>query len=204
VAADRIRMVPLAVAPVAAVDLRSLGLPAGARVIAAAGRLDASADGRTAVWAFDVLRYADPNLYLLLVGGDPGRGRLERLADALAFDDNRVRFAGPRADAAAMLAAADVVWVTATRGGVNVALEAMAAGRPVVAVRNSDLAGLVDDALVVPPTDRVRLAAVTNELFASPDRLAAAGGHGRAVAARHTVPAAADALAAALSDVRPA
>ena len=54
-----------------------------------------------------------------------------------------MRFTGSRPDAAGLLGLAEVVWVLGDRGGRNVALEALAACRPVIARRRPDLAEIL-------------------------------------------------------------
>jgi glycosyltransferase involved in cell wall biosynthesis len=159
---------------------RGLDVPPAGRLIVAAGRFDAASDLRSAVWAFDVVKYVVPDLHLVLVGDGPERPRVERFARSLGFDDYRVRFAGPRADLASVLGLAEVVWVTHRRGGVRNALLAMASGRPVVGFGTAELTEVITDGKtgrLVPVGDRVRLAAATAELLDSPD---AAGAVGRA------------------------
>lgn len=183
---DQLTVIPPGVSPPSgALDpcrfRRDLDIPDDGRLVIAAGRFDAEAGLRSAVWAFDVAKYAHPDLYLVLVGDGQDRRRVERFARGLGYDDYRVRFAGSRDDLPAVFALAEVVWVTHERGGVQTALEALAAGVPVVAVNTPDLAATVEDgvsARLVPPADRVRLAAVTHELLGSPAearRLADAG-----------------------------
>lgn len=162
---------------------RSLDIPDSARLVIAAGAFDVDSGLKTAVWAFDVAKYAAPDLHLVLIGDGPERDRLSRFAKALGFDDFRVRFAGTRPDAAALLGLAEVVWVTHTHGGVELALAAMAAGRPVVAARTPDLAEVIEDGVMgrlVDATDRVRLAAITNELLETPEVAARLGAAARA------------------------
>jgi glycosyltransferase involved in cell wall biosynthesis len=83
------------------------------------------------------------------------------------------------------------VWVTHAVGGCKFTLEAMAAGRPVVAMRNLDLEGLIDGAngILVPPGDAVRMAAVTSGLLANTDRIATTGAAGKRTAKTFTVSA---------------
>ncbi|OWK46636.1 glycosyltransferase [Fimbriiglobus ruber] len=191
----RVVLIPPAVATPYETDgaafRRSLDIPPDGRLILAAGRFDAAAGLKTAVWAFDVVKYAAPNLYLVLVGDGPERERLTRFGKALGFDDYRVRFAGTRPDVPALLTQAEIVWVTHTHGGTNVALEAMAAGKPVLAVRTPDLAEVVEDGVtgkLVAATDRVQLAAFTNEWLEHPEAARAFGAAGRArVADRFSV-----------------
>jgi glycosyltransferase involved in cell wall biosynthesis len=188
---ERVVVVPPGVPPAPASPdpvafRRSLGVPDAGRLVLAAGRFDAADGLRSAVWAFDVVKYAAPDLYLVLIGDGPERDRLERFGKALGFDDYRVRFAGDRPDFPALAALAEVVWVTHERGGTAVALAGMAAGRPVVGVRTPDLAEVVEDGAtgrLVAAGDRVQLAAVTNELLERPDLARSLGEAGRARAA---------------------
>jgi D-inositol-3-phosphate glycosyltransferase len=78
-----------------------------------------------------------------------------------------------RSDAAALLAHADVVWVPSrSECGRQVLLEAMGAGRPVVASALPGLAALVSDGvtgLLTPPGDPPTLARQTRRLFDDPE-----------------------------------
>ncbi len=193
VPAGRVTVIPPAVAPGrptpdGAAFRAAFGIPPSARLVIAAGRFDSVAGLKSAVWAFDVVKYVAPDLHLVLVGDGPERDRLERFAKALGFDDYRVHFVGVRDDVPQLLGLADLVWVTHERGGVNVALEAMAAGKPVVAMGNPDLAGVVVEGVTgrfAPPGDRVRLAAISNELLEAPEVARALGEAGRRRAVEH-------------------
>ena len=148
---------------------RDLGLPPHARLIVALGGGDSLAGLKAAIWAFDMLRYEAPDLHLVIVGAGPHRTPLEEFGRAVAFDDFRVTFAAPRPDLPAVLGLAEVVWVTHGRGGVNVSLEAMAAGRPVVAWRTPELSELIEDGesgFLVSPSERPQIAAKTHALLA--------------------------------------
>ena len=163
--------------------LRDLGLPQTARLVMTAGRLESGPELQAAVWAFDMLRYEFPDLYLLIFGTGPDRAGVEAFGRALAFDDYRVRFPGYRPDLPALLGLAEVVWVTQERGGVNLALEAMAAGRPVVGWKSPDLVEVVDEGetgFLVDPKERALIAARTHGLLSDPDSATNFGAAGRA------------------------
>lgn len=95
----------------------------------------------------------------------------------------RVLFLGQVDDVAAFLAAIDVLALTSdTEGLPNAVIEAMAAGKPVVATRVSDVPDLVtDNGLIVEPRDAQGLAAALTTLIRlSPLERAALGAAGRA------------------------
>jgi glycosyltransferase involved in cell wall biosynthesis len=186
--------VPAAPPPPDAVAFRrSRDIPDSSQLVLAAGRFDANAGLRSAVWAFDVLKYVAPNLYLVLVGAGSERERLERFARSLGSDDYRVRFTGWRDDLPALFGLAEVVWVTHERGGVNTALQALAAGRPVIAARTPELAEVIEDGVtghLVEPADRVGLAGITKELLNDPATTRQLGDAGRERAVKqHSVEA---------------
>ena len=93
---------------------------------------------------------------LWIAGDGPERGALEALSQRLGLAE-RVRFLGRCDDTGDLLAACDVFVMPSRLEGLGVAaLEAMAAGRPVVASRVGGLAGLVvhgRTGLLVPPDD---------------------------------------------------
>lgn len=165
--------VSLAVEAPAPIDraalLTSLRIPLDARLIACAGRMDRGRGFIDAVWVFDILKYVYPNHWLLVIGDGPQRARVEEFGRSLGREDFRVRFAGARVDAPALLQLAEVVWVLGERGGRNVALEALAAGRAVVARQRADLESLIGPAgLYVPRADRHETARATRRLLDDP------------------------------------
>jgi glycosyltransferase involved in cell wall biosynthesis len=162
------------------------GVPPGARLLVAGGRAERGVGPRDALVAFDMLRLGTPDLHLAVFGAGADAPALDRFARALAFDDFRVRFAPPGADRAAAVRAASAVLVTVPRGGAGEALEAMAAGVPVVGWATPDLVEVVDDGVtgfLVPAGDRAALAAKARGLLADPAAAARMGAAGRARAA---------------------
>lgn len=118
---------------------------------------------------------------LWIAGDGEERAPLEAQAERLAIAP-RVRFLGRRGDAPDLLAACDVFVLPARREGLGVsALEAMAAGRAVVASRVGGLAEAVVDGrtgLLVEPDDAPALADAIERVLADAGlraRLAAAG-----------------------------
>lgn len=95
--------------------------------------------------------------YRVVVAGDgPVRARLERLARNLGVAE-RVVFLGYREDVGDLLAACDLVVLPSLREGLSMALlEAMAAGKPIIATSigsHMELASQAEMARLVPPAD---------------------------------------------------
>jgi glycosyltransferase involved in cell wall biosynthesis len=170
---------------------RELGVPPGARLLVAGGRAGRGLGPKDAIVAFDMLRYDAKDLYLVVFGAGPEAAALKQFGRSLAFDDFRVRFAPPAADRAAAVAAAAAVLVTGPDGW-DEAIEAMAAGKPVLGWQTPDLAEVVDDTvtgLLVPAGDRAGLAARARALLSDPAAAAGMGEAGRARAADRFAPA---------------
>ncbi len=171
---ERVCLIPPGVGPFPAPAMprealfRGRSLPPTARVVVCVGPLHAHKGYRDALWALDILKYLYDDLHLVLLGGGPDRERLEGFARDIQVLD-RTHFLGWREDVAAWLAAADVVWVPSrAHGGINVALEAMSAGRAVIAGWTPALAEVVADGetgYLVAPGDKVGLARLTRRLL---------------------------------------
>jgi glycosyltransferase involved in cell wall biosynthesis len=146
----------------------SLALKDRVRLLVCIGPLEPHKGFQDAIWAFDILKYLDENLQLILAGDGSDRGRLEQFVHAIQATAS-IHFLGRLDNVGTLLARAEVVWVPSrAKGGINVALEAMAAGRPVVASRVPGLAEVVGDGetgFLVPPEDKVALARQTRLLL---------------------------------------
>jgi glycosyltransferase involved in cell wall biosynthesis len=160
-------------------------IPAG-RLLLGIGPIEAHKGFRDALWALDILHYLYDDLRLVLAGDGSDRPRVEEFARDIEVD-NRVVFLGRRPDLAPWLHSAELVWIPSrTGGGVCAALEAMAAGRPVIATRLPELAEVVGDGVagcLVPPADKTELARQTRFLLNDPERRRAYGEAGRRRAA---------------------
>jgi glycosyltransferase involved in cell wall biosynthesis len=125
-----------------------------------------------AIWTFDILRFVNNDVELLMVGDGPLRGRLQEFAHKTGVG-HRIHFAGEVKDTAPRLAQASVVWVPSlTDSGARAVLEAMAAGLPVVASRWPGLAELVVDGetgFLVEPGNKMDLARQTRRLLEDAD-----------------------------------
>ncbi len=156
-------------------------MPAG-RLLLGIGPIEPHKGFRDAVWALDILHYLYENLRLILAGDGSDLPRIKEFARAIEVD-NRVVLLGSRPDLAPWLRSAELVWIPSrTGGGVCAALEAMAAGRPVIATRLPELAEIVPDGVagcLVPPGNKTELARQTRFLLNDPDRRRAYGEAGR-------------------------
>jgi len=122
----------------------------------------------------DLIR-AQSGLRLLFVGDGPHRQRLENRGAILA---------GTRRDIPEILAASDIVALPSRfgEGCPNALLEAMAAGKPVVACRTGGIPEVVADGetgLLVPREDRDALRAALLRLAGDPELRARMGAAGR-------------------------
>jgi glycosyltransferase involved in cell wall biosynthesis len=131
-------------------------------------------------------------LAVRIAGEGPERGALGARADRIA-PGGRVRLLGPRDDVADLLGACDVFVMPSRREGLGVAcLEAMGAGRPVVASRVGGLAhSVVHDAtgLLVPPGEPAALAEALTRLLGDAALRRRLGEAGRARAEARFAPA---------------
>ncbi|MEU0567481.1 glycosyltransferase [Nonomuraea sp. NPDC005983] len=121
---------------------------------------------------------------VVLVGEGAERGRLEAQASALGVD---VRFVGARTETAGFLACADVVVLPSLSEGLsNAVMEAMAAGRPVVATSVGGTPELLEGrGVLVPAADPVALAEGIARLVDDPDLAASLGAAARAWAGKN-------------------
>lgn len=121
-------------------------------------------------------------VHLVVAGDGPASAELHALADHLGVT-TAVTWLGHRDDVGAVLAAADVVVLPSLREGLSLALlEAMAAGRPIVA---TNLGGTAEalaggrGGVLVPPGDVVAVARAVGRLLDEPTRADAMGRRAR-------------------------
>jgi peptidoglycan/xylan/chitin deacetylase (PgdA/CDA1 family)/glycosyltransferase involved in cell wall biosynthesis len=177
---------------------RALGLPPDGPVVALVGRLSGPR-GPVARWVvsevFPCVRAVVPSARLILVGGaEMPVSVAAAVAEAAArHGEGAVRALGHRDDVRPAVAAADVVL-----GAGRSALEAMAMGRPVVALGEACYAGVMDEATadegrrtnfgdtgVRSALDAGRVAGDVAALLADPARCASLAAWGRAFVERH-------------------
>jgi glycosyltransferase involved in cell wall biosynthesis len=147
-------------------------IPDDARVILCIGPVEQHKGFREAVWTFDIVRHAVAGVHLAIVGPGSQRRSIERFARDLQVDDS-VHLPGPVDDLAPWLARAELVWVPSLRPcGVNAALEAAAAGKPVLGSALPELAEVIRDGetgILVKPGDKANLGRATRRLLLDAD-----------------------------------
>jgi glycosyltransferase involved in cell wall biosynthesis len=105
---------------------------------------------------------------LLIAGEGPERASLERQTGRLGID---VRLLGARLDVPSLLARADVFVLPSLHEGMsNAVMEAMAAGKPIVATAVGGTTELIEDrGVLVPPGDPQALAGGVRRLLTDPE-----------------------------------
>jgi glycosyltransferase involved in cell wall biosynthesis len=156
-------------------------LAANRHVVTLVGRLvEQKAPERFVDAAAEVLARRSGVIFAV-VGDGPLRPELERrAADRGAAD--RIRFTGVRDDARELIALSDLVVFTSTWEGLSmVALEALAAGVPVVATGVSGMRELLGDGAgrIVEPPEAAAFASAIEALLDDPDTRAEMGTRGR-------------------------
>jgi glycosyltransferase involved in cell wall biosynthesis len=129
--------------------------PDSTYILLCVGRFEPLKDHETLLRAVSLV----PGVVLVLAGDGPLSGQLHALADELGIA-SRVQFLGKRMDVPQLLKAADLYVQSSKWEGCSLALlEAMAAGKPVVASNVSGLADVVGNAgLLFPAGDAGQLA----------------------------------------------
>jgi glycosyltransferase involved in cell wall biosynthesis len=160
-----------------------LGLPGAATLALFVGRLVDHKNLASLLRAAARLRDLAGSLQIVLVGDGPLRAELQSLGARLGVD-GMVRWLGARQDARALIAEADLLVLSSFREGLsNAILEAMAAGRPVVASDvggNPELVVHGETGLLYPSDDDGALAAALRALAGDPERRRRMGEAGRA------------------------
>jgi len=160
---------------------REHDVPGEALLVGSLGNLRPAKDLPTYLRAAGILG-GDPRLRFAVAGQrtEPLYGRLLEMRARLGLDE-RVSFWGFRSDVADVVAAFDVLVISSTSEGFSLAaLQAMAAGTPVVATRSGGPEEIITDGvdgLLVPPGSPEALAGAVRRVIADSalaSRLAAA------------------------------
>jgi glycosyltransferase involved in cell wall biosynthesis len=165
-----------------------LAIAPGRKIIGTVARLVPSKSVDQLIQAMPRIRATAPEVTALVIGDGEDRARLERMAQELGVAED-VKFAGTVADTRAALSLMDVfVFLPAEQEGFGLSLlEAMAARKPIVAIRQGGGAPWVLDQVkigqLVAPKDLAGLAEAVVRYLRDPDACRAAGERAHAVAA---------------------
>lgn len=158
--------------------LRSLGVPNGAKVIGAMGRLAKQKGFDVLLEAFASIKGEFPEAFLVIAGDGYERGDLESRMDRLGLT-GRVSLPGFVEDRSSFYSAISLFALPSRFEGMpNVLLEAMAAGLPSVSSDVSGVGELIEDGVtgrLVPAEDSSRLAAAISELLRDEALMASMG-----------------------------
>lgn len=187
---ERARVIPNGVDLCAYASLAPYRMPTGRPYLLGLGRLVPKKGFDLLLEAFSRIARQHPELDLLLVGDGPERSALERQINTLGLRD-RVRLPGkaPARAIPSLLAGAELFLIPSRREPFGiVALEALAAGAPIVAAAVDGLPELLREGAngrLVPPSDPGALAAATLSLLDAPAERAAIRERNRRAAARY-------------------
>jgi len=165
--------------------LRSqLGVEGSDVLILSVGRLAADKGFDYLIGAAASLPRGDRRYRIFIAGEGPHRARLERLTHQLGVADV-VTFLGFRRDVNELLAACDLVVLPSLREGLSIAmLEAMAAGKPIIATSigsHRELAAQADMARLVPPANAKAIADGIQQFTGDPWLMNHVAGRARAL-----------------------
>jgi glycosyltransferase involved in cell wall biosynthesis len=148
-----------------------LGLPDGAFVWLAVGRLWKQKNFAGLIRSFAASRSAGEGAVLVIAGDGPLRPELQALAGDLGVED-AVRFLGRRDDPSGLMHAADALVLSSDWEGLpNVVLEAFACGLPVLATRVGGVPELVipgSTGLLAVPGDTASLTVEMDRMSSMP------------------------------------
>lgn len=167
---------------------REFGINPKARLLLFIGRLVGVKGIEYLISAMPGILSKFPDTKLLIAGDGPLRQGLERMAEGLGIKDS-VIFAGPRRDVKDFLNASDMLVLPSLHEGFpNVALEAMACGRPVVACRVTSLPEIIDKGIgmLVKPRDSKSLESAISALLRNRPLMKSMGRNARLKAGQYS------------------
>jgi len=208
---DKFRLIYNGIAPAAPSPvtreqlLAELGLPTGARLIGAVGRLDHQKRVKDVIWAADLLKSIRDDVHLLVIGDGPQRENLKRFQRACRIED-KVHFLGARHDVPRLMPHFDLLYLASGYEGLpNVIMEAMAAAVPVVASDiwgNRELVVHGQTGYLVPVGDRAGLARYAHKILEDAELAKCLGAAGQQrILAEFTVAAMVDRHAALYREI---
>jgi glycosyltransferase involved in cell wall biosynthesis len=168
--------------PTKGAEIRTeLGLIQDQHLVLYVGRLRPVKGVEFGIRAFALVKNKRPNLYMALAGEGEQLCKLQNLVNDLGIN-NHVKFLGVRNDLPDLLAAADSILIPSLNEGFpRTAIEAMAAGKPIVATRVGGIPEAIIDGktgILVPAKDIPAMAEALISLIDDAllrERLGAAG-----------------------------
>lgn len=152
---------------------RDVGFRDDEILLVSVGRLSPEKNHSLLLRAFSSYSASAHQCHLIVVGDGPLRGDLEAEAKSLGLV-GKVRFLGLRTDVPDILAAADMFVLSSDwEGNPLSVMEAMAAGKPVIATAVGGVPELIEDdetGLLVPPRNVKALETALIELLTCPER----------------------------------
>jgi len=169
--------------PASAVNLRQkLGVKNNSAIIGIVARLSEEKDHETLLNAFKILLQKNIPAELIIVGGGHLESKLKDLAVKFQIDQ-QVKFLGFRNDISQLLAVFDVFVLSSLSEGISLTLlEAMSAGKPIIATRVGGNPEVVIDGMTglkVPAKDPEQMAAAMLKLLSNRDLAKQMGEAGR-------------------------
>jgi glycosyltransferase involved in cell wall biosynthesis/ribosomal protein S18 acetylase RimI-like enzyme len=167
---------------------RQLGIRESDVFVLALARLAADKGLQHLIEAAAILPRDGLKYRIVIAGSGPARSGLERLVARRGVSE-AVTFLGFREDVGELLAASDLVVLPSLREGLSISLlEAMAAGKPVIATSigsHRELAAQAEMAVLVPPADPHALAGAIHRCAHDPGLMALLGSEARALFDAH-------------------
>ncbi len=154
--------------------------------------------------AAERLRAEIPELEFRIVGNGPQRARLQALSHAKRLE-NTVTWLGDlsQAELAREYNRCDLFCLPSVQEGFGIVfLEAMAAGKPIVAARAGAVPEVVEQGLLVEPESEEALADGIRRLYREPDLRASLRAAGQSIVARYAAPKVAAMFLAAVEGTR--
>jgi teichuronic acid biosynthesis glycosyltransferase TuaC len=146
---------------------QKLSLDPAAEIVVYVGRLDVDKGLIELIESIATLRARRPTLHCYIVGNGPDGPQLLEAITRLNASD-AITLVPPTSDVALWMAASDLVALPSYREGCpNVIIEALAAGRPIVATNVGGIPELMDDTCgrMVPPKDVSALTQALDEVL---------------------------------------